>query len=71
VGLVSPLFRRIRRSRARLLAQEADRAGRWVQAIVADAHAQGAIVPDSIDASVIILRAWADYLGRWAAELDR
>jgi hypothetical protein len=61
-------IRRIRKSRAQLLAQEAGRASRWLQAIVVQAHAMGAIVPDSVDASVIVLRAWADYLGRWAEE---
>jgi hypothetical protein len=64
-------MRRIRKSRAQLLAGEAARASRWLQAIVVQAHAMGAIVPNSIDASVIVFRAWSDYLERWAKELDR
>jgi hypothetical protein len=68
---VSPFQRRIRRSRAQRLAQEAGRASRWLQTIVVQAHDMGAIVPDSVDASVAVLRAWSDYLGRWAKELDR
>jgi hypothetical protein len=66
-----PFLRRIRRSRAQRLAEEADRASLWVQAIVVQAHAMSAIVPDSVDASAVVLRAWSAYLDRWAKELDR
>jgi hypothetical protein len=62
------LWRRIRRSRRRLLAEEADRSTRWLQSVVIEAHRLGAIVPDSINASVVVLRIWADYLSRWATE---
>jgi hypothetical protein len=67
---VTPFLRRIRKSRAQLLAGEAARASRWVQSIVVQAHAMGAIVPDSIDAGVIVFRLGAS-LERWAKELDR
>jgi hypothetical protein len=68
---VTPFLRRIRKSRAQLLAGEAARASRWLAAIVAQAHAMGAIVPDSIDAGVVVFRAWSAYLERWAKEQDR
>jgi hypothetical protein len=68
---VTPFLRRIRKSRAQLLAGEAARASRWVQSIMVQAHAMGAIVPDSIDAGVVVFRAWSAYLERWAKELDR
>jgi hypothetical protein len=67
---VTPFLRRIRKSRAQLLAGEAARASRWVQSIVVQAHAMGAIVPDSIDAGVIVFRLGGS-LERWAKELDR
>jgi hypothetical protein len=64
--LIQGLGRRREQSRRRLLAEEADRATRWLQSVVIAAHDTDAIVPDSIDASVIVLRAWANYLKRWA-----
>ena len=35
------IWRRIRQSRKRLLAQEADRATRWLGVVVVDAHRMG------------------------------
>jgi len=60
------IWRRIRQSRKRLLAQEADRATRWLGVVVVDAHRMGATVPESVDACVAVLRAWSDYMERWA-----
>jgi hypothetical protein len=68
---VSPFLRRIRRSRAQLLAQEADRAGRWMVAIVATARSLGATVPEEITASLIVFRTWSAHLETWAEEADR
>jgi hypothetical protein len=66
---MSPSFRRrIRRSRRQLLAEHADRAGRWMVAIVLDAKSMGAAVPEELDDCLVVLRTWSIYLTRWAEE---
>jgi hypothetical protein len=65
-------FRRLlaarRRTRRQLVAEHADRAGRWMVTIVAAARSMGATVPTEIDASLVVFRTWALYLARWAEE---
>jgi len=62
------LFRRLRKSRNQCLAEEVDRSTRWLQSTVITAHGTDAIVPETVDACVVVLRAWSAYMTRWAEE---
>jgi hypothetical protein len=66
--VVQGLGRRREQSRRRLLAEHADRSTRWLVAIMLDAKSSGAIVPEEIDACLVVLRTWAMYLDRWAEQ---
>jgi hypothetical protein len=67
VLVMNPFMRRIRKSRAQRLAEDVDRATRWVQSVVITAnHTPGLIVPETVEGSVVILRVWSDYVSRWA-----
>ena len=66
-NLIQSLRQRRERSHRRLLADDVDRATRWVQSVVITAgRTPGLIVPETVEGSVVVLRVWSDYVTRWA-----
>jgi hypothetical protein len=58
-------------NRRQRVAAHADRARRYMVAVIADARRVGAAVPIGVAASVEVWRSWGDRLHAWAEGVHR